>query len=1548
MKRSAIPTFDFQYAAASQFSDRPTLRQVASEKLWTLLLGKLPWLAFVKPALSNADPLMLDSPDPETPYWTTQPLVDRVLQALLEAQPLDIEPLGERHHNLALTSSYRFPGSDSAFDTRQLSGMSDALDELVKQLPRFFCEAQLKYWNAKGSAGVSRDQWLQLLLRTALLRGLPLQGLDAQEQACIRGLIRGGAAQPSVYFVKASLTCGSIQYDQMLSHLLVTGDYDDRQVVLWCAPSGITRSFASLADFGEALRNELARHYSFQSLSWTRQPVEGNVFAHQVSLLLESMFRAFDLMRFSGLSDVAAMEKRFADLSDPAAWFVRYEDDTPATMAPPGLRASAPQDSFACRAALLQLALDQLDAGGVSVLDGIQSLTAYTAQQLGEQIRKEHGDETSPDHLLLDLYIARGVPGGAATGAGGGEPLAFVGTRSLTEFAIGNLASLKGAYIKQVRHKEGITAPNWLDADAAKRLVTQVDIGGRYPAYVAEQFDDKNMRAERVVRLAREWRSRFLSSALSARLDAKVSEVGLQCVVDFCAGHQDPSVPRMSLIPLAFRRSRQSRKKDAVRGMYLLFCAEPAKVLLYRPLYPQDTVREYANLEALLAHIRESDLLQGSILDWIDPTARDIYADGGFAEPHIVSIGVDPYALPTKPEPAMLDLELWRNDVDEKIYQANRDLLVELAGLESVSVAESRWQLLCEGAWLLFDVVTQAIRGPVASVTWLVQFLVSLQHDLTALEQGGEFDRPAAVADMLLNLGMALLHAHQPKLETVPARLLPEVSLFEGPDRQNGAFTEFAIEVREAPEGKLGELGSQVLDFSWRGQHGFNWLPMQQRQRLQTMRSSVSVNGLSPLSAGDGEGLYQIDGRYYAAMAGDLYGVELLAEGVRVVDATGGYGPWLASVDGAWRLDTKLRLAGGAPSPKTSVPLRFKNLYDRVGQLDVEILELKSTVRTATQQMMALHQSLIKIDALKVKSQEDVNSAPAGTDTTALRSLTARYEQRAMDVQENIAQHREQIVSLIEKAVGKEDEHLKLLITMAEPKYATQRRKEGLDEPVVMLEESARIELIRDCEFVYTELRDLTDYPQLTALQRAMGAKQFAEAGEQYAAYRIKLELVVEYQDRMLAMQVHLDNLLAETPVGLVIPSSRPGKHRTVGQLIDERPFSTVQMRFHQAQNLAELSVHLDAPGDLQAVARYRDELVSMALRNAAEAHGELDFANLSADDRIVILQEAWDEYSAALLNSARILREGGDLIEPEMLERYRNHVEQLKEDAGQRLVVAISEQEGRRPAPKRTPYKVSTEEQRVVRNLAGQLMIGVERTIGENQVVEVRETFSKEVLAIFDLVDGEWRQRESKRPSLVDEATPTDLPMWVQALLDESDSVREQAKDYLEHDIKGALLKQLFDQHLEKLNQALSVVRDAGGNDKLVRALELDLDKLGAEKKLQLTTLYTDTKYPSAEGLQYLHEERLIQVEYLERRTMQDGSAFDEYRIVRLPSKRNLWAAHFHFSSPDAFAEDFTVGHLKTWSQRRLSSQVAAASGQRVHRGRLTLAEARGIIPFR
>lgn len=1549
MSSNEIRTFDFRQAVARQFAGRPTLRQVASEQLLHLMLAELPWLADVTPALTTAEPLMLDSPDPDTPYWATQPLLDRVLQALLDPEPLSIEPVADgRHYNLALTATYRFAGSHSEFDTRQLQGLSHALNDLVERLPQCFAEAQLKYWAAEGSSGVSRDRWLQLLLKTALLRGLPLQGLDQQEQACIRGLIRGGGDQPSVFFVRAQLTSAALQYDELLCHLLVLGEWDERQVVLWCAPSGVVRRFTSLAAFGDALRDDLAQRYTFEQMSWQRYPVEGNVFAQQVALLLETLFSRVDRARCGALESISELEQHFAQLSDISPWFVSYENDTPAVKLPLGLRASSAQDSFAWSAALLQIAAYQLEADGIAALQGVQSLQDFTRQQLAQQIRIEHDDDCSPDDLLLDLYLAQGMPGGAATGAGGGEPLVYVGSKTLSEFAIGNLASLKGAIIQQLRRRDGSPAPQWLTSDVAKGLVAKVDIGGHYPAYVAAQLDDPGKRAERVTRLGREWRSAMLASAVSAKLERKVTDAGLQCVVDFCAGHADPQTPRMMLFPLAFKRSPTSQKTDTVRGMYILYCAEPSLVLLYRPLFQQDTLREYASLAALLEHARASTLLQDSIVDWMAAEARPIYQNGGLLEPHIAVIGIDFYTPPATPEPAALAIEFWRNNLDQRLYDANRDLLVELAQEQSVSNAENRWQTLCEGAWLLFDVATLLIRGPVASVAWLVQLLGSLHSDLQALEQGDEFARSAAVVDLMLNMGMALLHAGQPA-QAVPLHELPDAAAFEWPEAQRGAYAEMAVTPVEQALVAGEVLPGRWLDFSWRGQNGFNWLPPAQRQALRAMRSGVSLNGVQPLSGGEAAGLYRIDGNFYAALAGNAYRVERLPDGVRVIDATGASGPWLSQVEGAWRVDSTLRLAGGMKqtSARARLATRFRELQAKVNQLDQQVNRVRDQFSALAKQSLESKSRLQGLRQLRARTAAEQAALPAGAEADRLQALLQRYDERIAEWELDAFRQRDLSIQQLEAAVCAEKALLPLLATLKEPKYASERQKGHWDEVIPQHEKTVREGLIRNNDFIISELWDLVGYPQLAEMQKALDGRPIAQVVELYQRFRLKLEAVVGFQERILSSYQQLDQLLADTAGDFEIAGAPEDPARTVAQLIAQRNFSTVQLRFHQVLNLCDLALHLNSDIGQKALAGYREELAGLNLRNAADAHGQLDFANLPAQDRIVILQEAWDEYTAALLNSDRIRKEGGRLIEPAMLDRYREHVGKLKLDAGNRLVEAVREQDDGHAPLRRSPYTVASVPQRLVRNAQGQLLIGTETEAQGLRLLEVREAFSDEVLATFEEVQGQWHEREDKRPALTVEAPSADLPMWVQSLLDEGNGLRIKARSYVENDIKGALLAQLFDQQLGKLDQAANTVRNAGGNDSLLRALEREADALRAEKKLQLTTLYTDTSYPSAEALRFMHAEGLITVEYSERRTMQDGSAFDEYRVLRLPSRRNLWAAHFHLRSPDDFAQDFTTGHLKTWSQRRMSSRLAAVAGQRLHRGKLTLEQARGIIPF-
>lgn len=1556
MSSSNTPVFDFKRAVAVQFADRPTLREVVSDALLQVLLAELPWLASVQPTLTSADAITLDSPDPATPYWFTQPLVDCILQALLDTRPLDLEPVAGRHHNLGLLAPYRFAGADSQLDTRPLEGLTDALNELIEQLPRCFCQAQLDYWNAPATAGASRDQWLQLLAKTALLRGLPWQRLDSQEQACLRGLIRAGEDQPPVSLVQVQLVTKAGTSHQMHCSLLVTGEWDERQVILWCAPSGNVRSFTSWAAFSQALRDDLAQRYHFEQMSWQRYPIEGNAFALQSAMLLETLFDRVDQIRYERVADVYALERLFAQVSDPAQWFAGYLDETPAVKAPPGLLGDRARHSSACHAALLQLAVDQLDADGVGAMDGIESLHDFTRRRLSEQMQADHGDATSPDDLLLEFVVARGMPGGAGVGTGGGESLALAGELSLVRFAIGNLGAIRGASIRSIRHASGKAAPSWVDAGAAWRLVGQVDVGRTYPSYVAQRLNDPRQRPQRLGRFAREWRAALRFSALAARLDGKVSDAGLQCVVDFCAGHVDLQAPRMTLAPLAFRRQPQSRDLDPVRGMYLLFCAAPRLVLLYRPLYKQDTLREYTSLEHLLEHLQTSSLLQASVLDWMAPDVRPIYDHGGFHEPHIAFLGIDPYDLPARPGPAVIHPQFWAADVDTKLYDANRDLLVELAGMQSTSNAERRWQTLNEGAWLLFDVVTLALRGPVASVAWVVQLLTSLQSDLAALEQEQAFARSAAIADLLLNLAMVVLHADQPRLQPLALVEPADAAAFEQPAAQHGAFAEVAVQPTMMPAAALGDLAASPrrrLDLSWRGNQGFNWLTARQRQALRAMRVAQPLPASALQTTDDLAGLYQVGGRLYAALDGDAYPVERVAGGVRVVDEQGGQGPWLANVQGVWRVDTALRLSGGMNRSDTRTKLagRFDNLRLHADKLTVQVNEATASFVAIGNDVTALQGKTTQLISLRTREQTKLATLGEGDERNKTQAIIDRYEARAAEWRAQTLELRGQAIVHLERAVALDDELLSILNVMLEPKFSRARRQ-SWDAILPKQKRKVQLSFIRNSDFILNELWYLADYSQVAQMQSSLAGQVLGPDFDVYHAFRRKLETVVDLQDRMLTAYEHLDELLLDVPGDLDISLPEETRVRTVDSLIASRVPGTLQFRFHQALSLAELALRLDVVEGQGHLAVYRSELAGLALRSAAEAHGQLDFANLPVEDRISILQEAWDEYAAALLNSARIAKEGGTLIEVSMIERYRLQLEKLKMDAGRRLVEAIRMQEGASVSPRRVPYAVSSEPQRAVRNVAGQILIGNERVIDGQRIVEVREPFNESVLALFDWRDGQWHERRIQ-PSTSPQPLPVATAARVLALLEENVQMLGKADEYVRNDIKGILLADLFDRQIDKLGRAAMSLGEEGASPALVRSIEAASDHLRSEKNLRLTALYTDTRYPNAEALRFLHEQRLLRVEYVPpRKLMANGSTFDEYKIMRLAqpgatSGRALWVAHFHMASADALARDFTQGHLKTWSQRRLSGREEGGPGYRVHRGKLTLEQAIGIIPF-
>lgn len=545
---------------------------------------------------------------------------------------------------------------------------------------------------------------------------------------------------------------------------------------------------------------------------------------------------------------------------------------------------------------------------------------------------------------------------------------------------------LGDAVITKIEHRDEQLIAPWLTGDYLRSLVERVDIGGRYPTYVSEQLDPA-LQPERVTRFAREWRCSLLFSALSAKLGGTLSEVGLQAIVDYCAGRLDAQRPRTTLMPLAFQRAVDHPAPDLVMGMFVLHSVEPFSLVLYRPLYGQRGLTEFSGFEALMEAVRDNKALRESVLQWLDPQARAVYDHGGFFEPHLGAPIIDTSLLPGRADPPTLIQLPWVADVDRLMYDGNRRLLVELAGRQSVSTRQSRWALLRQGAWLLFDVATLLLRGPIATVAWLAQSVLGAIRDAQAFSEGSAFERSAAVVDALLNLGMALVHVRLPSVDPVgPTRMtkpLPRLAM---------ASTDSALAVMpvQGEASQLANRTSQVLDFSWRGAQGVNVLTSQQRTSLRRLASAVELTGVSP----DALGVYQVQGRQYVILAGDTYQVELQESAARIVGPQDAHGPWLVRGQGNWRIDTALRLVGGGPKSRLELAQRKnKSDFEQLNQRQNELLAERNTLGNF------FEASKDKVKAKEAELDRLRQHAQSITDS----SLAAKFDERIASVQGEVA-----------------------------------------------------------------------------------------------------------------------------------------------------------------------------------------------------------------------------------------------------------------------------------------------------------------------------------------------------------------------------------------------------------------------------------------------------------------------------------------------------------------------------------------------------------------
>ncbi|WP_323613806.1 dermonecrotic toxin domain-containing protein [Pseudomonas putida] len=1548
------PVPDFRRAVATEFFSRPTLRSVLSQQILELLVPCHAALAGAR--LPDAEPLVLNIPariasGPQTyDAWTPRPLLEVMLEAFHARQPLASLGADGGDFLLAVREPWFLrdqEGNALPSGTISIRAQLAELDDLLLMLADNFCQAQVDYWKAPGSQGVSRDLWLQHLLKSALLQNLPLQGLDDQQRQCMLSVLRNSGSTPSVFLVQVQLDAD----DQWLPNLLVRGEWDEREVILWCAPSSLVRAFSSLDDFAEVLRDELAGHQRFESMTWHRYELEGDVFAQQSTLMLEIMLDSIARLRYAQVSGITQLEQCFAALSDPSRWFIDgYGQASEARIAlPPGLLNANAAFGFAYQRGMFELALAQAHSEGSGALEDVLDLRSYTRQMLRAQMLADFPSEANyfSDDLILQVTVSAGWPGGA--GVGPGDAAVEHRSMTLTEFAIGNLSSLKGMQLTAITHRENQLIMAWMNGDYLKSLVQRVDIGKHYPAYVALKLDEPATRPERTRRFGREWRCSLLFSALYARLQGELSDAGLQCVTDYCQGHDCPEQPSLMLMPLAFRREASANEQDEVSGMYVLSGTEPARVLLYRPLYKAKPLLEFHSLTVMMEAIRRPGPLQESILDWMTPVARAVYAYGGFHEPHHPGPILDSQLLPERARPATFAAQFWRRDVDAKLYRANRNLLVELADRESVSNAESRWAILVQGAWLLFDVVTLLLRGPVASVAWLVQVISGLHDDVTALREGSTFERCRAVVELLLNASMALMHLRLPQLPVDVPVLLPDQASASAQWRGAQALAA-PVQGKVGVPGGLAQHGATRLDFAWRGAQGFNVLSPQQRRAVSDMRVAQSLRGIDPIEAGPWRGLYPVGEHHFLYLGDGVYRAVLVDGGVRIVGPDEGMGPWVTFEYGQWRVDRGLRLRGGMPKSRREA-LKEEN-RKKSEQLKREEAALAHQ-HNAMAETLNRHRDLLnekdkRIAALKTVADPDELTIRELELTQRLRkqiNLKIIYEVKSLA--ENSLKH-EQVVNS--------------LFNMRHEDYAYS---------VVLKEQRSLIRqsLIENISVFYNEMAKIINAEDLENLAEQIVIHPESEDEiSQYKHFRSVLEEVIKWEVDLVDMSRLLDALLEETlkDDNFVFKDddthARINKDNELKSTIEARRLSAIDLDFRLLQDLAEASLERLADVEERVLSQYLDYLAGDSLKSAGNAHGDLAGSELSLAERIEVLSGILEGYEEAAAMADYLGSVGGAAIRQEALQLYKKTLHGLQRAAQGDLAQAVREQEFCEPAPPRpTVYAPRGGRRKLVRTQRGRKVLAQEVEVDGVAIVQQRDERTQHVLKTFHQRGGEWVE-DVPQPA---ESEPPFSPLEprlarkrAQALLAEVERINKLARSFFQAEQPNGLAT-VVDGHLEKLRNALSTLPRMSPEDALFENLGEAIERLQATRRDLLTGIYLSTDHPDARSLQFLLDNHQVTVQRAgPRKALATGDYLDVYEVRRLPRAGQgqgdgLWEAHFHYPDIDTPARQFSKGHLKLWAQRklgRLAQLRAATSGEdlvAIYRGDLCLNQVEGLIPF-
>lgn len=1254
----------------------------------------------------------------------------------------------------------------------------------------------------------------------------------------------------------------------------------ESSVLLFNPASGV-RLLADLDEVGALLPAAIHPTMDAAAGQWFVQRVQGDPFDALAASYLQRQLRALESLNPCVPRSVEQYQALLVAITQPRHWFVaplsdvqqRLRSELPRWLLHAGVTDSLAYARLLQKAALLQ----QAEPG--HYLDGIDPIGAFAETHL-QQCLARHPQAASLKpgdiHLTFERVIAAAVPVPGGFIAGQVEPIDV----SLTELALANLAGFPHR-VKAIR-VSGKPAPAWLTYDLLKACVTQADVGQAYPALLKNKLIDDGAQASRRRRLfSLQWQVQLPMLALEYKVRNLhgLTQAGFERVSAVVKA-QDPAV---ALWPLAFV-ARPEAAADTVAAMFVIGPrqGEDGPHLLYRPLF-DPVLQEYPSAAALLAAIAASGDLQDNVLAWLPAQRQAVYANRGFAEPHIHQFRItDEFTVYAKPAPARLGKQVDNDDPAHQVFAATARALVALADRQSVSNAEQRWATLKTGGWLLLNSVLPFFRGPLMLGGWLLTLMDSVHQDL----QADAAHQSAAIMDMLANLVVILAH------QAVPEDVQSHVDL------EHPAFAE--LNRAEWPLRRIESPASFTAPAGWANARDELTPALQARVQALSLKR-LPAPWPTTLDGAEANGLLRdashTPEQWQALVLGHVYRVRLEAGRVRIISADGAtLGPWLKSPrPGRWEFDLGLSLRGGADAPDV--------------RADADTLQ-----QHYRQAGMGRARASMAMEVARTLATKPVGAIEEHQRNEALARYVAETERKV-----HFSLLELQLLKRL-RELGPRPRYEEELCTVLESIILTTRLLDG--------QVRARMFAIN------TRLRPVFDVLENETPEEA-GADINIQA---HAALSTGMrELVAEHERAIhwrTLEQRHLDELKS-------VPKYGRDKAGALMQDLPPRP-SVLDLQSLQLTTLWGSSIDVAGPPLAEELFANVSDTIDRA-RWATRSLADLPLLQTGAQERIELL-ESIDSVFAQTDDQIEFWRtmapEKFDLL---YLQKLQELLTQLHQHA-ERLLVEWLQPD---PNPPQGPSTAVARRKKIIRTRNRDLYVAQVKAPTGRQAVETAELHDAQgqVIGTFtEAQDGIWEsstpQRAVSPPPLADAqlgelinkgrkslrevegaihnvetmVTTVNDPASLQELLQAQARSRLWAADGIRNKLRS----------LETTRLAAVQRANAQTVEGDLRAAVSRLEAAGLAARLEATR----RKVTTALDVAFLDSQNAVHIYPQGQRVPMPGRQNDFLQVYRVDDAQTSTAlcfAHFHYERSQGPDDHYTAGHIKSPEQERQGRQAQA-----------------------